>query len=32
MNTYDDYDSPWKEILEHYFEEFMLFFFPRGPR
>ncbi|MEZ4526613.1 MAG: DUF4351 domain-containing protein [Desulfobacterales bacterium] len=24
----DDYDSPWKEILEQYFEEFMAFFFP----
>ncbi len=23
-----DYDSPWKEILERYFEEFMAFFFP----
>ncbi len=24
----DDYDSPWKEILEAYFEECMAFFFP----
>ncbi len=24
----DDYDSPWKEALEHYFPEFMSFFFP----
>jgi len=24
----DDYDSPWKEILEVYFPEFMVFFFP----
>ncbi|NER08281.1 MAG: cytosolic protein [Okeania sp. SIO3C4] len=24
----DDYDSPWKEILEHYFREFIEFFFP----
>ena len=23
----DDYDSPWKEILERYFEQFMAFFF-----
>ncbi|MFH0729401.1 MAG: cytosolic protein [Pseudomonadota bacterium] len=23
----DDYDSPWKEILEDYFQEFMRFFF-----
>ena len=23
-----DYDSPWKDILEAYFEEFMSFFFP----
>jgi hypothetical protein len=25
----DDYDSPWKEILEAYFEDFMAFFFPQ---
>ena len=24
----DDYDSPWKEILEEYFQDFMDFFFP----
>jgi len=24
----DDYDSPWKEILECYFQEFITFFFP----
>ena len=24
----DDYDSPWKEILQLYFSEFMEFFFP----
>jgi hypothetical protein len=24
----DDYDSPWKDILEAYFEDFMRFFFP----
>ena len=23
-----DYDSPWKEALERYFQEFMAFFFP----
>ncbi len=23
-----DYDSPWKEVLERYFEEFLAFFFP----
>ena len=23
-----DYDSPWKEMLELYFQEFMAFFFP----
>ncbi len=25
---YADYDSPWKEILERYFKEFLEFFFP----
>jgi hypothetical protein len=24
----DDYDNPWKKVLEKYFQEFMLFFFP----
>ena len=24
----DDYDSPWKEILEKYFHDFLTFFFP----
>lgn len=24
----DDYDSPWKDILEHAFPEFMAFYFP----
>ena len=24
----DDYDSPWKEILEEYFQDFLVFFFP----
>ena len=23
-----DYDSPWKELLDNFFEEFMRFFFP----
>ncbi len=23
-----DYDSPWKEVLERYFAEFLVFFFP----
>jgi hypothetical protein len=26
----DDYDSPWKEIIEDYFSEFMAFFFPQA--
>lgn len=28
MNDTPDYDSPWKEILDDYFEDFMIFFFP----
>jgi len=28
----DDYDSPWKEILEEYLEDFMRFFFPLAAR
>ena len=24
----DDYDSPWKEAVEHHFSEFMEFYFP----
>ncbi len=27
-----EYDSPWKEILEVYFEDFMAFFFPKAHR
>ena len=27
-----DYDSPWKEALERYFEAFMAFFFPQAHR
>jgi hypothetical protein len=23
----DDYDSPWKEAIEHHFPEFMVFLF-----
>ncbi|MGE0084340.1 MAG: DUF4351 domain-containing protein [Desulfococcaceae bacterium] len=26
----DDYDTPWKEVLEQYFQEFMAFFFPEA--
>lgn len=26
----DDFDSPWKDELEWYFEEFMAFFFPQA--
>ena len=25
-----DYDSPWKDVLEAYFEPFMAFFFPQA--
>ncbi|OGO41243.1 MAG: hypothetical protein A2Z04_09680 [Chloroflexi bacterium RBG_16_57_9] len=25
-----DYDSPWKEALDHYFQEFLAFFFPHA--
>ncbi len=28
--TTDDYDSPWKDIIEQYFREFMEFFFPEA--
>lgn len=27
-----DYDSPWKEAIEQYFEAFLAFFFPRVHR
>lgn len=30
MNDAPDYDSPWKEILDDYFEDFVLFFFPEA--
>ena len=26
----DNYDSPWKEAVEHYFPEFMIFYFPEA--
>jgi len=26
----DDYDSPWKDIVEQYFQEFIEFFFPKA--
>ena len=26
----DDYDSPWKEAVEHYFSAFMEFYFPEA--
>jgi hypothetical protein len=26
----DDFDSPWKEAIEHYFPEFMAFYFPNA--
>ena len=26
----DDYDSPWKEAVEHYFPEFIAFYFPEA--
>jgi hypothetical protein len=25
-----DYDSPWKEALDHYLQPFMAFFFPQA--
>jgi len=26
----DQYDTPWKEAVEHYFVEFMAFYFPKA--
>jgi hypothetical protein len=26
--SWDDYDTPWKEIVTHAFPEFMAFYFP----
>ena len=28
----DHYDSPWKEAIEHYFREFLIFYFPDAYR
>jgi len=28
QNNSDVYDSPWKEVLEHAYPEFMVFYFP----
>ncbi|HLO86358.1 MAG TPA: cytosolic protein [Nostocaceae cyanobacterium] len=28
QNTQTEFDSPWKDIIQQYFEEFILFFFP----
>ncbi len=30
MEPSAEYDSPWKEILEEYFEDFIIFFFPKA--
>jgi hypothetical protein len=32
MSQADDDDSPWKDVLEHAFPEFMAFYFPDAPR
>jgi hypothetical protein len=29
-NPQTEYDSPWKQILQLYFKDFMLFFFPQA--
>jgi hypothetical protein len=29
-NPQADYDNPWKEALEQYFEAFLAFFFPQA--
>jgi len=26
----DEYDSPWKDAIEHAFPEFMAFYFPKA--
>jgi hypothetical protein len=31
MSQADDDDSPWKDVLEHAFPEFMAFYFPDTP-
>jgi len=30
MTEEHDYDTPWKEVIEGYFPEFIRFFFPQG--
>ena len=30
VTSNDDYDSPWKEAVEHYFPEFIEFYFPEA--
>ena len=30
QREFADYDSPWKEMLENYFEDFLAFFFPQA--
>ncbi len=30
IKQHADYDSPWKEVLERYFKDFMAFFFPQA--
>jgi hypothetical protein len=32
VNPQTEYDSPWKQILQLYFEDFMQFFFPQAHR
>ena len=29
-NPQTEFDAPWKDILERYFEDFILFFFPEA--
>jgi len=28
----DNYDTPWKEAIEHHFPEFMAFYFPQATK
>ncbi len=30
MSELQEYDTPWKDALERYFEEFIAFFFPQA--
>ena len=32
LSANDEYDSPWKEVLENAFPEFMAFYFPEADR